>query len=1000
VSVLGAIAVAALAGIGGEAIAQLQEQARGESPLEEIPVVGTTEERPKEKLARIWANEPLLVRLARDKFGDDLTETDAKFFADIAANEWADFRPSSEATYDPQEPSTWDESPTLKADRIIWLCSDPAASRHVSNHGIWIRGAKIEGRVHLYRCVLPYSLTFYDCLLDDGITLRNAKLQELDITNCCTAKIDARGVQIAENVYMPRTAVFGGVDFIEAQIAGDLDMDGGLAFHGTEADDVKKPGVSVNLYDAKIDGDVKLGNKFRAFGKVRLCGARIGRSLACADGQFNGIGESAIDADRADVGRNVSFSGEFTAEGCVDIRRVHIGGDLDCDGGQFNGADYAALNADLVEIAGQLYLGDGLNAKGEVRFISSVIAKDADCDNGHFLNPNGNALSFDSSVIGRSLRIGYDSSSATDKDESLPAGFVAHGTVRLYGTHINQDLLAGGGQFEAPSGQAIVACNLKVASRVMLNCVEVKGQVDLSAADIEHELDLRGSHFDGSRTYNRIAIWANGMKVRGHVYCNQFLEPDKTWTFSVDGLMSFQFVDIDMSWNLYGAKLLNAGGDALDVSDCHVGGYVNLENVDIAGRVSFSRAKIDGMWILCDVLHPERVTLDMRFAHVWVLKDDSLNDWPPAGQLQLEGFVYDHFDDDSPLTVDDRLQWLRRQYAPNDRGVRRVSNVRRGSPHPAATADRRSSIRNNAETFGHLPVRGRETRAQHDAESRAQQGAIIPVEFEAAPSMPAPSATAGAEQEPPAMMAAPPAAESAATMPHVAEKTDEIASETEDATTEDDAQEDATANTAPNTAAVDPAGRRYITQPYTQLASVYRAIGQDEQANTVLVARAERLGELAPALSAQGLWYRYFGRLIGYGYEPFRAVKIGVAIVLIGTIVFAIGAHRNLMAETKLAERVISQENESGLVTTTYPRFNPFVYSLDVFLPFVELHQICYWIPGERNSTPRSRNCLMHIGPYSLKWSGVLRTYFWFQTLAGWTLCTLLAAAVTGIVES
>ena len=42
----------------------------------------------------------------------------------------------------------------------------------------------------------------------------------------------------------------------------------------------------------------------------------------------------------------------------------------------------------------------------------------------------------------------------------------------------------------------------------------------------------------------------------------------------------------------------------------------------------------------------------------------------------------------------------------------------------------------------------------------------------------------------------------------------------------------------------------------------------------------------------------------------------------------------------------------------------------------------------------------MHIGRYSLKWSGVLRTYFWFQTLAGWTLCTLLAAAVTGIVES
>ncbi len=185
------------------------------------------------------------------------------------------------------------------------------------------------------------------------------------------------------------------------------------------------------------------------------------------------------------------------------------------------------------------------------------------------------------------------------------------------------------------------------------------------------------------------------------------------------------------------------------------------------------------------------------------------------------------------------------------------------------------------------------------------------------------------------------------------------------------------------------------------MASVYRAIGQDEQANAVLVARAQRIGELAPPFSAQGLWYRYLGRLIGYGYEPFRAIKIGLVIIVLGAFVFAIGAHRHLMAETKLAERVLSSEGESGIVSPTYPRFNALVYSLDVFLPFVDLNQVCYWIPGEKPSKPRiSRNCLMHIGPYKLKWSSVLHAYLWFQTLAGWTLCTLLAAAVTGIVQS
>jgi hypothetical protein len=279
-----------------------------------------------------------------------------------------------------------------------------------------------------------------------------------------------------------------------------------------------------------------------------------------------------------------------------------------------------------------------------------------------------------------------------------------------------------------------------------------------------------------------------------------------------------------------------------------------------------------------------------------------------------------------------------------------------------------------------------------------EEGFILPVDYEAdasapAPSMAAPMTDPQLESTPIAQSEEP----DTSSYPMMVEP-----SEVKEPATESTAPSEPVA-AAPVQPAVppDPAGRRYITQPYTQLASVYRAIGQDEQANAVLVARAERLGELAAPLSAQGLWYRYIGRLIGYGYEPFRAIKIGAGIVLFGALVFTIGARRGLMAETKLAEHVLSNQNEGSIVSPTYPRFNPLVYSLDVFLPFADLHQRCYWIPGERLTKPRtSRNCFMHIGPYSVKWSGLLRSYLWFQTLAGWTLCTLLAAAVTGIVQS
>jgi hypothetical protein len=1014
------LAVGATCGANA-AVGQLHEQSPNQPPaLEETPTSqpGATPPAPtqsqaqtKEKLSRVWANEPLLVRLARDKFGAELTETDAKFFAAVAESKWADMRPSADTTYNSEEPTSWKESAKLRADRLVWLFTDPSAVKIVPSRGVWLRGVNIQGKLDLYRCDIPFSLTFYDCLFDNGINISHAKLEELDIRNCCSAAIQARSVQIAENVYLLTTCVFGGLDFIDAQIGGDFDFTGGLAFHGSSQDDLKKKGIALNFHDAKVGGDVKLTGNFRAYGQVRLIGATLGRSFLCTGARFVGGGQSAIDARSAHFASNVSFSSGFRAEGGVEMRRAHIGGDLDCDGGRFFAApDVEALDADLANVGGQVNMGDGFHAEGEVRLINAVVGSDIGCNNGHFLNPTGNALCLDGAAIGRCLRIGADTSAPTDKTKNLPLGFLSRGTIRLWGTQINQDIIANGAQFEAPGGVAILANNMKVGSRVDLSGVKAQGSVNLFSADIEHELDLRTSQFDAKGAYGNIALWANGMHVRGHVYCNQVEAPEGIQHLRVSGVTSFQFATIAMHWDLSGAQFVNPGSDALDASDCRVGGYVNLDTVLIDGRASFSRAKIDGMWIINKSVDPEKMKLDMRFAHIWVIKDERLDDWPPAGQLQLEGLVYDHFDDDSPLDVNDRLAWLRRQYTPIARHRFKLGIA---SPKPTTTTEHRSP--GVLETFGQMPVRRQETRAQH--------AEIVPAQYEAA-TMPAP------QMAPPnpstvAPSTVPPSNQPNRSYPMVvtAEETREKASAktsvatdkksaTESSTAKSEAAEaktdedndqtaEAEAPAAPAEKPSDPFGRRYITQPYTQLASVYRAIGQDEQASDVLVARAERIGELAPPFSAQGLWYGYLGRLIGYGYEPFRAIKIGLVIIAVGAVVFAVGAHRNLMSETKLAERVLSNEGESGIVSPTYPRFNAIIYSLDVFLPFVDLNQVCYWIPGEKHSKPRvSRNCLMHIGRYSVKWSSVLHGYLWFQTLAGWTLCTLLAAAVTGIVQS
>ncbi len=139
---------------GTNALGQMRAPASNERPAtEEAPSTRPDATQPaptdsappqthsQEKLARIWSNEPPLVRLARDKFGAELTETDAKFFAAVTANDWADLRPSSDTTYNSSEPSSWATSPKLKADRLVWLCTDATAAKLVPSRGVWLRGA-------------------------------------------------------------------------------------------------------------------------------------------------------------------------------------------------------------------------------------------------------------------------------------------------------------------------------------------------------------------------------------------------------------------------------------------------------------------------------------------------------------------------------------------------------------------------------------------------------------------------------------------------------------------------------------------------------------------------------------------------------------------------------------------------------------------------------------------------------------------------------------------
>ncbi|OEV02532.1 oxidoreductase [Streptomyces oceani] len=114
----------------------------------------------------------------------------------------------------------------------------------------------------------------------------------------------------------------------------------------------------------------------------------------------------------------------------------------------------------------------------------------------------------------------------------------------------------------------------------------------------------------------------------------------------------------------------------------------------------------------------------------------------------------------------------------------------------------------------------------------------------------------------------------------------------------------------------------YAPQPYEQLAGAYRRIGHDDDARQVLLAKQRhRRRILRPA---GRVWGRLLDVTVGYGYRPWLAGLWLLALTLLGTLVFG----------TREPTAVKPGEE---------PRFNAFVYTLDLLVPIGGLGQREAW---------------------------------------------------------
>ncbi len=180
----------------------------------------------------------------------------------------------------------------------------------------------------------------------------------------------------------------------------------------------------------------------------------------------------------------------------------------------------------------------------------------------------------------------------------------------------------------------------------------------------------------------------------------------------------------------------------------------------------------------------------------------------------------------------------------------------------------------------------------------------------------------------------------------------------------------------------------FFPQPYEQLATILRRAGRDEDAKEVLIAKNTDRAGYTKALRGEWWWYGFIGKLIGYGYRPWRAFWLSWLFIVSGSFFFAHGMKRGLMMRTKNLPQDLKRPADN------YPKFNAFIYSLETFLPLINLRMAEYWVPNGQIGQE------VKVLKFRLRTGSILHLYLWVHIAAGWILATLWVGALAGVLKT
>jgi hypothetical protein len=838
-----------------------------------------------------------------------------------------------------------------------------------------------------------------------GVDLTNAYIDD---------KIDLRGAKCIGRLALTKCYVDGALEIEDASL-GILYLVGSRV-KGIVGD------------RAKIAGSVFLRDGFVSNGTVKLFSAKIDGSVQCAGGKIRGgAQQQALVCTAANIGGNVLLNERFSSTGSIWLNGADIRGDLRCETGSFTNRHGPALNCDGARISGSLRVTDATTI-GAVSLINARVGADLDGARCSLTNAAGNALVGDAATISGGVNLGRATST---------------GLVSFAKARIGADLdcrgaaLTGSDDGKGGHGTALDSSAAIIGGSVLLDEIPPVGDAPakrfvatggavFNATEIGQDLSCRGSWFSN---VGRTALDLLSARIKGSAYIVQLIDSDTPGQrFEADGLVTLYGATVGGELYCCGGRFTNPAGSALLLDATRITGGVQLNQIkwyrtdngrlaaaasfEARGTVSLYGADIGGH-------------LDCEGGRFWAPEPDAATPTSAAGPaiagdiLSVAGCVFLS----GPETA-------RRKTCPELRNFRSHGEVRLlaarvgmqlnclgGEFVNEAPDDQRNGVaacalnleiaRVGYETFfgttertdrppatirGSINLRGTTTRELVDRGFIDEAG----VAEEYFP------ATVGPQIKP------------------------LVCDVVMDGFSYERLNGDACLSAEARLGWLlrqprDDLAGDFRHQPFDHLVSVLRAMGHDDDARDLSIAKQDQLtgridaqhkhlagagvlvalallaagqslwaaiviGFLLVTKSGQWLWRTVFRLSVGYGYRPGQGLVIALAIAM------AAGwFYQQAQANGGLGRH----SADSGSGAPAVAPFHPYVYSFDVMLPVVKLGQAEAWQPTNQAFTLRLPMGFATV-PVA---ASATQFVVWTEMVFGWLAGGILVALVSGLIK-